>query len=123
MSNCIMFENGSEQVSFPKDSFDVEEFLKTYNEKIIEKNEYGNVWQWFLFGNWSILDHKLVISFGRSKSSHTWRDFDGTIRELSKFIKKPVKHKFIISDEMDDFKSFGVYDYTINKGTFSDGCH
>jgi len=109
MSNCIEFVKGSDKVVFLKDEIDVVA-LKALVDSAAPKDKDGGktpeerdryfAW-WFLQQN-SIIDSRgAVIWFGRGNSTHTNRDFDGTLMLLAKFMKKAKYHTFFITDEGD----------------------
>lgn len=112
MSNCIRILKGEEVCFFP-DEIDIEGFkalmAKAKNhsstdgtEWTREKGEQTMAW-WFLSN--SAADHRgVAIWFGCGRSSHTWRDFQGTLSVLKQFIKKPKTHRFTCSDESDGFE-------------------
>lgn len=67
--------------------------------------------KWFLVPdqNIEILETgRLRVNFGRGRSVHTWRDFRATCLFLSRYMKCPIRHRFLVKDE--DSSSFGPFD-------------
>lgn len=122
MSNCIRLMEGTGKISFNKEEFNIYAFEKMYRDKIKNEGDW-NLWQWFLVGNWIVIDEKLTINLGGSKSTHTWRDFDRVLEELTQFIRKEkeIEHTFIVLDEADGFQNPDIYRYTLGQHGFSDG--
>jgi hypothetical protein len=53
---------------------------------------------WFLDGNVLFTRDEVIIEFGAGRSTHTFRDFEGTIQTLRKFIRGPFSYTFQVSD-------------------------
>lgn len=122
MSNCISFDSGS--IKFSPDEFDVETFVRHMREPAItERHPEGGMFGapptigenfnsrvyhgwWFLHNAWRFEDGdgKIRIDFGTGRSSHTWRDFKGTLEVLRTYVKKPKVKVFTMRDESDGFK-------------------
>jgi len=57
---------------------------------------------WFLAKNTRFMRHGIVeIHFGAGRSSHTWRDLQGTLETLRSFVVKNKRWRFIATDESD----------------------
>lgn len=113
MSNCIHFVGG-DVVSLSHLEIDIdrfEAFLKSAKEVDYKKVNHteeelnSNVAWWFLQQNTRIVRSGKIgaveIRFGLGRSIHTNRDFKSTLKVLSTFMKKSVKHTFFITDEFD----------------------
>jgi len=113
MSNCIHIE-GNARVHFEPDEIDAQglkELLDKAEEKVSELNcvseeiepDLRLAW-WYLPQTKIREDNSVDIHFGLGRSTHTWRDFRGTLKVINKFVKKPKVHTFQISDESDAFE-------------------
>ena len=112
MSNCITIDNPT--VRFNPGVLDdqaLSGLLNSASENITLKNctneeldaDERMAW-WFLCENtMTFKNGTVVINLGRGRSSHTWRDFKGTLQILSRFVKKDFHYTFQIRDEVDDF--------------------
>jgi len=63
----------------------------------------GHTAWWFLSTNVHFYTDCVEIYLGAGRSSHTNRDFKGTLALLSKFIVRPVTVPFTFRDEYDGF--------------------
>ena len=115
MSNCIDIVYGKKVTLSTKevDGYKLRELLMKAEKEVNCENsssetidaELRIAW-WFLCRNTKITPrHGAVIVFGAGRSSHTWRDFKGTLWVLKKFIKKSVIINFGFKDEYDGFKT------------------
>jgi hypothetical protein len=111
MSNCIYIYNPT--VQFKPSEINISGLLSLLNsvKTITDSKDLDLLtpdqcmaW-WYLTGNTSYVNGKLYIHFGQGRSSHTWRDFRGTLRVLSKFVIQPKSNIFTMSDEYDGHKT------------------
>jgi len=114
MSNCIDVVKGEKVVFFP-DEIDIEKFKALVDSvanlpKAPEEKDGYYAW-WFLQRNSAVDQRGVVIRFGQGRSTHTNRDFDGTLLTLSKFMKKEKYHVFSVTDEGDGHRK--VYTQTV----------
>lgn len=123
MSNCINITNGT--IHFVPDEVDAQKFqaLIADAEKEVNKDNCVDLnvdsdkriaW-WFLNATEFAKSGAVKVYFQAGRSGHTWRDFDHTLRTISKFVKKSKVHKFCITDEYDDFATPKMY--TVNLQT------
>ncbi len=112
MSNCVEIKRqdvwfGAEEIDIPKfrELVDRVNLLPQPPDGLKDRDGYF-AW-WFLSSNVEFGLAGLVIHFGRGRSSHTWRDLQGTLMVLGQFMLKPKKHVFRIADELDGFESWG----------------
>jgi hypothetical protein len=137
MSNCIEFVSGS-SVSFSPDEIDCEELEKflqplvSFSEADFQKirerraltTELVCGW-WFLALNTDLWhDHEglfteVIIKFGEGRSSHCWRDFQGTLEVLSQFMLREKHRTLVVSDEGDGYKTRHAVDVEFLSGKFS----
>lgn len=112
MSNCIWFHQAqgkTNKVVFLKDEIDVAGFkamvatardVKTGST--LTDEEVGAYYSWWFLQDNHIADARgVVIFFGEGRSTHTHRDFEGLMKVLQPFLKKPKYHTFCITDEFD----------------------
>lgn len=108
MSNCV--DLWRETVVFLSHEIKLDEFKQlvqtapeirlNHTLTDLECDQY-EAW-WFLQKNTVFHpDGWCAIRFGRGRSSHTWRDLQGTLSTIAKFMKRVKHHKFVASDESD----------------------
>lgn len=109
MSNCIDIVRGGE-VTFFFDEIDIPAF-----KSLVASSRdvgFGNMtpeevkiyYAWWFLDHAEVTDASVTIRFGHGRSGHTNRDFKGTIKVLSGFMKKKKFHTFFITDEFDGHK-------------------
>ena len=120
-------------VKFYEDEIDINSFIENvdkyellgppheYEKKCgcyvtIEEKSKHNIFWWLLNQNSRVIKDNngnkiLEIAFGRGRSGHTDSDFRATLKLINLFMKKPKKHVFLMSNEMNDFES--VYEVEI----------
>jgi len=113
MSNCIEIDNPV--VEFPASVIDfakVREMVELgnsvpddYDHDKITNVEYFTYW-FFNSRNVQLFDDKVVVRFGRGRSSLTNRDFTGLLMYvIEPCMKQPFKWVLKIRDECDGFRS------------------
>lgn len=123
MSNCIELRRSA--VYFGGFDLDIPAFMAQVQRVKEMKNAPGydneaacndSVFWWFLgdnisCGNCTVASRKfegVVVEFGKGRSTHTWRDFYATCRAISKYMKRPKTHNFLVADEYDGFATWGA---------------
>jgi len=115
MSNCVELHKYT--VDFAPDEIDAKglQELCEEAEKEVNKENCGDVrldpnlrcaW-WYLSENTTFSQDGVRIEFGHGRSTHTWRDLRWTLKMLSRFVKKPKEHTFLVADEFDNFDCVG----------------
>ncbi len=114
MSNCIDFHNP--EVFFGADEIDLATYrercerLKGLNPMVACQHQFQSEedrnFAWFLARNSRFIEDGVVIRFGEGYSSHTWRDFEYTVKYLlGPYMRRLKAHTFKLSDEFDGFSS------------------
>lgn len=121
MSNCLHFLRYSP--CFNSDDMDIEgykrfiqsipatEIYREAREKLGEGSDEMMGW-WFLARNSEFHDYFVQIHFGRGRSSHTYRDFQGTLDVLKQFILRNYFYTFKCTGEEDGFAH--PFDWRVN---------
>jgi hypothetical protein len=112
MSNCITLHR-NQKVVFLSDEIDVEGFKammatakdRDYKKGSLTPEEVDAYYAFWFLRDCSFADRRgVIICFGEGRSSHTNRDFEGTLKILSRLIKKPKYWRFVATDEFDGHK-------------------
>ncbi len=103
MSNCIEIRNGV--VPFHKSILNIpalQNLLASVKDlKTAPKDNQGYFAWWFLSQNTVIQGDYAFIHFGAGRSSHTNRDFKGTLILLKEFMLRQKTWVFKYTDEFD----------------------
>jgi hypothetical protein len=113
MSNCIRFTERTKTVVFPPEVIDggklmtlIKEHESHSNYDQIHGEDYSDLKgdcmmvYWFLNSKNVRFHHgSVTVAFADGRSTHSWRDFQGTIGVINRFLKKEQLHWFTIEDE------------------------
>lgn len=117
MSNCIQIYD---VIMIPLDIVDVDGLFNLIdagaqrNEKSVFDGSPESMAYWFLTrDNVRISGDQLVIKLGGGRSTHTWRDFEGTLYLLAGYISGNYYTEVQVSDEYDGFKTRGPFPITL----------
>ena len=131
MSNCVTIES-RHSVEFRPGQIDSERF-RDFLARCEQEVNYNNrskdgvdrrlqMGWWFLSSNTTFkIRGGCTIYFGQGRSSHTWRDFQGTIQLISEFVTADKGWYFIMSNEFDGFASKFKVRVDFRKGVIVDG--
>lgn len=101
MSNCIDIDNCA--VAFTHQEIDIDRF-----DAFLKAAVKDSMAWWFLQTNTRIVRSgklgAVEISFGWGRSTHTNRDFRGTIEAIRPFMLRNKNHTFLVKDEFDGMK-------------------
>lgn len=117
MSNCIHIHNP--KIRLTADQVDLEKLDDLLHRTVGITRDNAFNWPdkeammawWYLEQNTTITrsTHKLYeytdIELGMGRSTHTWRDFRGTMSILAKMLHKPLIFILRLSDESDSFEA------------------
>lgn len=126
MSNCIniVFKNVVSLKPHEVDAQGLKELITRAEKEVNDKNcvddntsgELKVAW-WHLSINTQFRKGGGVeVRLGNGRSSHTWRDFRGTLNVLKKFIKTPVWIRFGVTDEYDNHETIQRMTVNLQEG-------
>jgi len=124
MSNCIniVYKSVIDLKPYQVDASGLRDLITKAEKEVNKENSFDvpgelHFTWWFLCNAVRFKNNGGVqIRLGRGRSSHTWRDFRGTLGILSQFIKSSVIVRFGITDEYDGFKSIERLSVDLSKG-------